>query len=233
MRLTQPPAVATWLLRQFGCSPRNEAILGDLMEQFAHGRSRLWYWRQTLIALIVGSLRGVWEEKARALGAIATGWIILVLYSLMFAGPLLHFIEFESSPNLAFAQYLFSRVLPRNWMIFYYWFQPALFAFVFALLGCVVGAFSGRVVAKFQPSAPIPIVTLYAASVCGYQFCRISFAIMKWGLPFVYPGHEVRGLFMFLVHQIAWATIIASILFGGGLLKARVENSSHAQYPTD
>ena len=108
MRTGQPPRIATWMLRQFGCSPRNEAILGDLMEQYAHGRSRLWYWWQTLIALIVGSLRGVWEEKPRALGAIATGWIILVLYSLMLAGPLLHFIEFESSPNLALAQYLFS-----------------------------------------------------------------------------------------------------------------------------
>ncbi len=108
-------------------------------------------------------------------------------------------------------------------MSFYYWFQPALFSFVFALLGCVVGAISGSVVAKFQPSARIPIVTLYAASVCCYQFCRISLAIMKWGLPFVYPGHEVRGLFMFLVRQIAWATIIVSILFGGGLLRSRVE----------
>ena len=108
MRSNQPPAVATWLLRQFGCSPRNDAILGDLVEQYRHGRSRRWYWYQTLIALIMGLIRGVWEDKARALGTIATGWIILVLYYLMFAGPLLHFIEFESSPNLALAQYLFS-----------------------------------------------------------------------------------------------------------------------------
>ena len=228
MRSTQPPAVATWLLRQFGCSPRNEAILGDLIEQYRHGRSRLWYWQQTLIALLVGLLRGVWQEKLRALVAVVTGWIILAFYMFRFADPLLRFIEFESSPNLALAQYVFSRVLPRHWMIYYYWLQPALLGLLFALLGSVVGAISGWVVAKFQPSARIPIVSLYAASQCGYHLFLISSAIMRWGLlhTFIYPGHEIRGLLMFLVRQIAWATIIASILFGGGLLKPRVENNS-------
>ena len=41
MRSDQPPAVATWLLKQFGCSPQNEAILGDLIEQYRNGRHSL------------------------------------------------------------------------------------------------------------------------------------------------------------------------------------------------
>ena len=78
MKSIQPPALATWLLRQFGSSPRNEAILGDLAEQYAHGRSRLWYWRESLTAISVSASRGIWQNKGPAILALCTGWIILV-----------------------------------------------------------------------------------------------------------------------------------------------------------
>ena len=49
----QPPSVAIWLLDQL--APRDEPILGDLLEEFSLrasesgvGVARLWYWRQTL-----------------------------------------------------------------------------------------------------------------------------------------------------------------------------------------
>ena len=59
MRSNQPPAVATWLLKQFGCSPQNEAILGDLTECYRRRQSTLWYWRQVAIAIIGSRWREV------------------------------------------------------------------------------------------------------------------------------------------------------------------------------
>jgi len=42
----------------------------------------------------------------------------------------------------------------------------------------------------------------------------------------IIPGHELRGLFVFVLIQSVCVTIIGSILFGGGVLKSSVEHSS-------
>ena len=35
----RPPRLATWVLRHFGLSPNNDAVLGDLVERYSEGRS--------------------------------------------------------------------------------------------------------------------------------------------------------------------------------------------------
>lgn len=47
--------VATWLLTRAGL---DDALVGDLIEQRHAGRSRIWFWRQVVIAILVGALRG-------------------------------------------------------------------------------------------------------------------------------------------------------------------------------
>jgi hypothetical protein len=49
--MREPPKVVRWLLGHLGSSPNNGAIIGDLDERYRLGRSRLWYWRQVLLAL--------------------------------------------------------------------------------------------------------------------------------------------------------------------------------------
>jgi len=98
MRLTRPPKGATWLLNRFGCSPNNDVVIGDLYERYRHGRSRMWYWRQTLTAIAIGLFREVRGDKARTLVAIATGWIMLGVYQLI-RTRLLRVISFELNPQ--------------------------------------------------------------------------------------------------------------------------------------
>jgi hypothetical protein len=47
-----PPQVATWLLRRLAVGWHSESLEGDLIEQYAQGRSRLWYWRQVAMAIV-------------------------------------------------------------------------------------------------------------------------------------------------------------------------------------
>jgi len=54
VKLPKPPRLAIWLADHAIPGKRNEALAGDLFEQFSQGRSALWYWRQVLGAILVG-----------------------------------------------------------------------------------------------------------------------------------------------------------------------------------
>ena len=70
------PMFATWLLHRFGVQRQNEALIGDLAEEYQAGKSRMWYWWQTLVAIWVTAVRDVRENKLLALRAVAMGWIL-------------------------------------------------------------------------------------------------------------------------------------------------------------
>src|SRR5258707_7301211 len=64
-----PPVIATWILEHLTPGDSNEALAGDLLEEFRQGRSALWYWRQVLAAMTVGfsrELRSRWAAVAFA-----------------------------------------------------------------------------------------------------------------------------------------------------------------------
>jgi hypothetical protein len=49
----KPPPLATWMLEHLASGARDEALTGDLLEEFRTGRSDGWYWQQTLFVCIV------------------------------------------------------------------------------------------------------------------------------------------------------------------------------------
>ncbi len=53
MRRNDPPPIAHWILEHLAAGDRDEALAGDLVEEFRAGRSEGWYWRQTLTACLV------------------------------------------------------------------------------------------------------------------------------------------------------------------------------------
>ena len=55
MTSTQPPRLAMALLNRY--IPDNEPLTGDLIEGFAASGSRLWLWRQVLLAILLTALR--------------------------------------------------------------------------------------------------------------------------------------------------------------------------------
>jgi hypothetical protein len=59
MKTSEPPKAATWLLQHLAPGPMNDSLAGDLLEEFNLGRSAAWYWRQVLLAILVG-VRGGW-----------------------------------------------------------------------------------------------------------------------------------------------------------------------------
>jgi hypothetical protein len=63
-----PPKLAIWFLTRL---TRNDALAGDVIEQYSIARrSRLWFWRQVLLAIIVGFWHEVVSHKLRTVGAL-------------------------------------------------------------------------------------------------------------------------------------------------------------------
>jgi hypothetical protein len=54
MTSKRPPRFAAFLVTRFA---DNEPLAGDLQEEYEAGRSRLWYWREAVIAAAVGQMR--------------------------------------------------------------------------------------------------------------------------------------------------------------------------------
>ena len=75
--MKKPPACATGLLLRLGL--QDESFIGDLVEEYRAGRSRAWYWRQVLSAVLLSSVRQIRTKPARALRAVATGWATLLV----------------------------------------------------------------------------------------------------------------------------------------------------------
>jgi hypothetical protein len=79
--MRHPPRVATAVLLRL--APDDESLLGDLIEEYASGRSRGWYWRQVMSAVLLGAVRAVRSHPVRVSGAVAAGWLtLLALFTL-------------------------------------------------------------------------------------------------------------------------------------------------------
>ena len=75
--MPHPPRLATLLLNWL--APGNDALRGDLDEEFAAGRGRQWYWRQVFSTI---AREGVLTIRARAVAGVeslVTGIITLIL----------------------------------------------------------------------------------------------------------------------------------------------------------
>jgi hypothetical protein len=81
MKFSSPP-VATWLLQ---CCGADEALIGDLIEQYARKRSPMWYWHETVVAMFVCCGRTIVTHKWLALRAIVTGWTVWFLCDVVVA----------------------------------------------------------------------------------------------------------------------------------------------------
>lgn len=86
MTPTQPPRLATWILKHFGCGQDLDVVLGDLAEQYQNNHSASWYWRQVVQTIPVTVFREVRAHKGMAGRALLTGWAVW-FFSLLWFFP--------------------------------------------------------------------------------------------------------------------------------------------------
>jgi hypothetical protein len=85
----QPPTIARWLLKHFGCSANNEAVIGDLDERYRGGRSVVWYWLQVSVAIATSFGTELIHHKLRSVRAILIGWAVFIPGIILFRSLLI------------------------------------------------------------------------------------------------------------------------------------------------
>src|SRR5207249_2264224 len=89
----QPPVIATWMLKHFGSGPSNDAVLGDLAEQYLQKDSAMWYWRQAMKAIAVSLFHEIRSHKPTAATALLTSWGIWIFYVTLIFPPVNPFLS--------------------------------------------------------------------------------------------------------------------------------------------
>lgn len=87
-----PPRLATYVLQHFAPRYQREALIGDLLEEHARGRSSAWLWGQVLCALGCGAqqaIRAHIRAHRPALITIAAWWSTLVYLTYALRAPLI------------------------------------------------------------------------------------------------------------------------------------------------
>jgi hypothetical protein len=103
MNTHRPPRLANWLLRRLRYFEYNEALSGDLAEEFAAGRSSAWYWRQTIGAIARGMRHNLAEDWAGlawlwAIALIPQGSVTAVMWQYHLPLARFHWMSWLAAP---------------------------------------------------------------------------------------------------------------------------------------
>jgi hypothetical protein len=73
--MRQPPKLGTSLLTRFGLV--DDALVGDVLQEWSAGRSSPWFWYQTVAAIVWAAVRDLRRWPMRMCMALLTGWAIV------------------------------------------------------------------------------------------------------------------------------------------------------------
>ena len=199
MKPTDPPALATALLELL-IPPRTSAgLIGDLIEEHRNGRSRTWYWQQTIMALTMSAFREVREHKSQAISAIVLGYLCgasLCYFTTSAAGKFVGGYTVVGA-YLLFLPLAFISAAISGWILSRTHSRPMVL--VFAIFCVVASVVALAVYALFVPVDRMPLLPL--TIVLAIDFIIAPIGVLAGGLwgssgaddAWASPGSVVKG----------------------------------------
>lgn len=223
-----PPVIATWLLRNLGSGPNNEAVLGDLAEEFSR-KGAMWYWRQALRAIPVSALREVRGHKWLAVRAVVVAFVLwtvfvgseLTLSYFLPPGPHPSFdlVQASRHPIGGAGALLYEPVFKgfvlehSNPVVFVLWIQILLPLLVWAMIGWIV--------------ARVDIRSYRRDLVVAFACWMVVVHLLLIGPMISYMVGV--GASHLVIPSVAYAVLsIAAILLGGSLHRPKSERGVNA-----
>ena len=200
----RPPRLATSLLCRL--TRPTETVLGDLLEQFEGGKSRLWYWSQVIGLIAQTAVGEIQQSRALVVRVMASGLILTMITSSTITAI------------ISFDRWLFVRGfgwfyrngygLPRSMASHPWWIATALYV----LFGWCVGRFAQRRQAA--------VVLLFAISIFISDSALLSYHLASHSVDFA-NGYNLTQMVVFTVVILPLAA-----LFGG--VSARIWGSNQS-----
>ncbi len=206
MTSKQPPGIATWLLQHFGSGPNNDAVLGDLAEQYLQKNSAMWYWRQAMKASPVSLVKEIQGHKWIAARALLIGWGMWTL-----CGSRVQYQDI----SISFPGDFFFGASGVMWNPAYPGGGMPVFKFAFPL---IVGAICGWLVGRFHRDQQTTVVLLFAGSI-------LLMDLLLFVQFFLFGAFHTAYAFIGPV-AANYAASFLGILLGGGLLHDRTKTVS-------
>lgn len=200
-----PPRIATWLLNRL--SGHNEALIGDMIEEYRRGRSRLWYWRQASIAVLRTTVVDVRSHAVLALRA----FVLMVVCVLCFQYGLIPLFDvlvrdviWKLNPRLLYPEHVTSFSFTYNFLVL---------RVLVPCIGYVIGA---RIVARLHRSHQAAFTLLNAALLL---LVNNALALL-WFV--VHPGH-LQLLSSYLFYSVPSILLFTVGTLVGGLWRIKGE----------
>jgi hypothetical protein len=197
MRATQPPRLATAVLKRLASGPKRESLIGDLIEQYQSGRSPVWYWRQVLAAIVAGAVSDLRSHKLLTVRVVIFAWALWWAFGYYLEEPLSRM----------------TGVSVQNWLLVsghetlrWWWLRLGLpdllfYQFAYAVIGFLV--------VRFHRTHRASVLLVYWSSVLCLEMLLLARAF-RFGVYFA--GHG-RAAIMALGIQLIGPLI--SVLIGG------------------
>jgi hypothetical protein len=188
-------------------TPDNDALKGDLIEQFLAGRTRLWYWRQVLLAIVVHAAADIRAHKLLTVRAAIVGTAILLA---CVKSTLALYLWMSHQWVNAWANE------SRAWLVNWHYFGGHLH-----LVWCLGAVLSGWLVVRLHWRHPAAAILTAVASQLPW--------VAWWGLPIWIRTWDQPQFPWTVAHQM----IAAFILIGmplctllGGLWAASIDDAT-------
>jgi len=112
--MRQPHALGAWLIDRFVL---NEPLAGDLAEEYAHGRSQVWCWKQVVSAVVLDGFSDIRGHKWLSLRAVVLGGVLTAAWIFLFNTVVVRVVgwNYADSAATAFAIPLLGYFLIGCW----------------------------------------------------------------------------------------------------------------------
>jgi hypothetical protein len=197
--MKKPPRIAFALLQRHA----SHELVGDLTEEHLRGRSRLWFWRQTMCALALIAFNEARAHKWFTLRGMVVGWAVcaFIAYPVM---PLIRVFLTDVAGMPFMAVY---DDPPERWM--------SLVIAAASLASCVVG--------RVQQRAGLASVTAFTLTVMA-PATLLAFAVFRRVVVYDWVTQETRRIHPLLL--IAFPVALALAMLMAGVLASR-----HSEHP--
>jgi hypothetical protein len=192
-------SIAAWLFERMGI---DDALTGDL-EECARGHSVMWYWRQVLMVIWIGTWSVILRHKLLALRAVATGCAVNSVWLFLW-WKFIPLLRFPVTPTISV------ELIP------------------YLLITLLAQSVTGWVVARTHRAHPVPMVVVFAIWLAAW-FAVDAVPYVRGLLVYSNSINQTGFPGLYLV-SLAWYSLpefaVVTGLLLGGILGSRSKSLS-------